>query len=96
MAGIAGGGVIDGALVVGVRALVTKVTGSGYYLVFDETYDKMIQKGVEWTNNMTYLKDADSLGSRFVLAPDFVVREGGTFWKEVWYLIENGIPWEMF
>ena len=42
MAGIAGGWVIDGALVVGVRALVTKATGSGYYLVFDETYDKML------------------------------------------------------
>lgn len=42
MAGIACGGVIDGALVVGVRALVTKATGSGYYLVFDETYDKML------------------------------------------------------
>ena len=32
----------NGALVVGVRALVTKATGSGYYLVFDETYDKML------------------------------------------------------
>jgi hypothetical protein len=42
MAGIAGGGVIDGALVVGVRALVTKATGSGYYLVSNETYDKML------------------------------------------------------
>lgn len=31
---------------------------------------------------MTYLKDADSLGLHFVLAPDFVVREGGTFGKK--------------
>ncbi len=73
-----------------------QATGSGYYLVSNGTYAKMVQKGVEWTNNMTYLKDANSLGSRFVLAPDFVVREGGTFWKEIQYLIENGIPWEMF
>ena len=73
-----------------------QATGSGYYLVSNGTYDKMVQKGVEWTNNMTYLKDANSLGSRFALAPDFVVREGGTFWKEIQYLIENGIPWEMF
>ena len=73
-----------------------QATGSGYYLVSNGTYDKMVQKCVEWTNNMTYLKDANYLGSRFVLAPDFVVREGGTFWKEIQYLIENGIPWEMF
>ena len=73
-----------------------QATGSGYYLVSNGTYEKMVQKGVEWTNNMTYLKDANSLGSRFALAPDFVVREGGTFWKEIQYLIENGILWEMF
>ena len=73
-----------------------QATGSGYYLVSNGIYDKMVQKGVEWINNMTYLKDANSLGSRFALAPDFVVREGGTFWKEIQYLIENGIPWEMF
>lgn len=73
-----------------------QATGSGYYLVSNGTYYKMVQKGVEWINNMAYLKDANSLGSRFALAPDFVVREGGTFWKEILYLIENGIPWEMF
>ena len=73
-----------------------QLTGSGYYLVSNETYAKMVQKSVEWTNNMTYLKDANSLGSHFALTPDFVVREGGTFWKEIQYLIENGIPWEMF
>ena len=42
MAGIAGGGVIGGALVAGVKALVIKAPGYGYYLVFDETYDKML------------------------------------------------------
>ena len=73
-----------------------QATGSGYYLVSDKIYNKMIQKGVEWTNNMTYLKDANSLGSSFTLVPDFVVKEGGTLWKEIQYLIDNGIPWEIF
>ncbi|MBQ7761385.1 MAG: RHS repeat-associated core domain-containing protein [Clostridia bacterium] len=73
-----------------------QITGSGYYLVADNVYNNMVQKGVEWTNNMTYLKDANALGSKFAIVPDFVVRQGGTFWKEIQYLISNGIPWEMF
>ena len=73
-----------------------KATGSGYYLVSNGTYDKMVEKGVEWVNNMTYIKDAHTLGSKFALVPDYVVQQGRTFWQEIQYLIENGIPWELF
>ena len=73
-----------------------EATGSGYYLVSNGTYDKMVEKGVEWLNNMTYIKDAHTLGSKFALVPDYVVQQGRTFWQEIQYLIENGIPWELF
>ncbi len=74
---------------------VAKTIRSAYYLVSNGTYDKMLQKWEERTNNMTYLKDANSLSSRFALVTDFVVREGGTFWNKTQYLIENEIPWKM-
>ena len=41
-------------------------------------------------------KDANSLGSKFALVPDYIVKQERTFWQEIQYLIENGIPWEMF
>lgn len=45
---------------------------------------------------MIYIKDAYALGSKFILAPDYVVRASSTFGKEIQYLISNGIPWELF
>ena len=70
-------------------------TGSGYYLIPDKVYKSLQSTGQAWANNLQYLKDANTLGSQFVLAPDFVVRTGGTFWMEIQYLIEQGIAWIM-
>ena len=36
-------------------------------------------KGIEWVNNLQYLKDANALGSKFVLSPDYVVFQTGTY-----------------
>ena len=71
-------------------------TGSGYYLIPDKVYNSLQSTGQAWANNLQYLKDANALGSQFVLAPDFVVRTGGTFWQEIQYLIEQGIAWIMY
>ena len=73
-----------------------KLTASGYYLVSDGKYEKMVEKGVAWVNNMTYIKDAHTLGSKIALVPDYIAKQGYTFWQEIQYLIENGIPWELF
>lgn len=90
---------IKGTTVLGnmsVYVAAAEATGSGYYLVSTGTYHKMVEKGVAWVNNMTYIKDAHTLGSKFALVPDCVVQQGCTFWQEIKYLIENGIPWELF
>ena len=73
-----------------------KLTASGYYLVSDGKYEKMVEKGVALVNNMTYIKDAHTLGSKIALVPDYIAKQGYTFWEEIQYLIENGIPWELF
>ena len=46
--------------------------------------------------NLQYLKDASSLGSLFLLMPDEVVKGTSVLIKEIYYLIENGIPWVMW
>ena len=51
--------------------------------------------GIEWENNLLYLIDANSLGTNFVISPEFVVKSGGTLWNEIQYLISNNIPWIM-
>lgn len=49
----------------------------------------LVTKGTsEWIYENWYLV--------LIFAITFMVPIGGTFWKEIWYLIENGIPWEMF
>ena len=53
-------------------------------------------KRIGWANNLQYLKDANALGSKFILSPDYVVLQTGTFWKEIQYLVGKGIPWMMF
>ena len=74
---------------------VAKSVNAGFYRIKDSLYDELAAKGIEWTNNMKYLKDANALGSRFVLSPDYIVLENGTLWKEIQYLISNNIPWIM-
>ncbi|PKK99051.1 MAG: hypothetical protein CVV57_04385 [Tenericutes bacterium HGW-Tenericutes-2] len=69
-----------------------KATGSGYYLISEKLYQSLTP--VErWASNLQYLKDAHTLGTQFVVAPDYVVRAGGTLWQEIQYLIEQGIAW---
>ncbi len=70
-----------------------KAVGAGTYHIANWLYNTLYQRGIEWSNNMTYLKDANSLGSQFVLYPEHVVKELKTLWMEIQYLIENGIPW---
>ena len=73
-----------------------QAAGSGYYQISNKLYKQLFDQGVSWANNSTYLKDAISLGSSFALVPDKVVEATGTFWQEIQYLIQNGIPWQMF
>ena len=71
-----------------------QATKSGYYYLVKSllTGEKV---SYHWENNLQYIKDAISLGSQFVLAPDEVVKAAGTLIKEIQYLIENVIPWIM-
>ena len=75
---------------------IAKNVKAGFYRIADSLYDDLLAKGIEWTNNMKYLKDAYSLGTQFVISPDYVVLQGGTLWKEIQYLITNNIPWIMY
>ena len=68
-----------------------KEVGAGFF----RCVEKFIFK-YRWEDNLQYIKDAISLGTQFVLVPDEVVKATGTLMKEIWYLIENGIPWIMF
>ncbi|MDD2259455.1 MAG: hypothetical protein WC278_05750 [Bacilli bacterium] len=70
-----------------------KATGSGYYLISDDLYNKLQLSNQGWSNNLQYLKDAHKLGTQFVVALDFVVRSGGILWQEIQYLVEQGIAW---
>lgn len=70
-------------------------TGSGFYLISEELYNSMTL-AQQWENNMQYLKDANVLGTQFVLFTERVVQAGTTFWKEIQFLIENNIPWIIF
>jgi RHS repeat-associated protein len=70
-----------------------KATGSGYYLISNNLYDKLQLSNQSWNNNLQYLKDAHKLGTQFVVAPDHVVLAGGTLWQEIQYLVEQGIAW---
>ena len=74
---------------------IAKSVKAGFYRIKDSLYDDLLAKGLEWTNNMQYLRDANALGSYFVLSPDYVVLQNGTLWKEIQYLISNNIPWIM-
>ena len=67
---------------------------AGYFLIpFDKTPTSL---GFDmWTSNMTYLTDANKLGSQFVIVPEKVVEAGTFLWREIHFLIENSIPWIM-
>ena len=69
--------------------------GAGVYYIITPLYDYLKSKGFEWTNNLQYLIDANSLGTQFVISPEFVVLSDGTLWQEIHYLISNNIPWIM-
>ena len=75
---------------------IAKQMKAGYYRISDPLYNALKSKGVEWANNLQYLKDANTLGSKFVLSPDYVVLQTGTLWKEIQYLAARGIPWIMY
>ena len=67
---------------------------AGYFLI---PFDKIpTSLGFDmWTSNMTYLTDANKLGSQFVIVPEKVVEAGTFLWREIHFLIENSIPWIM-
>ena len=72
-----------------------KATGSGFYLIKPELWESLSDVD-KLTNNLLYLKDAYSLGSQFVLAPDFVALSTKTLIHEIHFLVENNIPWILF
>ena len=74
---------------------LAKSIGAGVYYILPSLYEYLKSMGKEWTNNLQYLIDANSLGTQFVISPEFVVLSGGTLWMEIQYLISNGIPWIM-
>lgn len=69
--------------------------GASFYHIPNIVYNYLESKGIEWANNLQYLIDANSLGTQFVISPEFVVLSDGTLWKELQYLISNNIPWIM-
>ena len=73
---------------------IAKGISAGYFFIpFDKTPSSL---GFDmWTSNMTYLIDANKLGSQFVIVPEKVVEVGTFLWKEIHFLIENSIPWIM-
>ena len=69
--------------------------GAGYYSISKELVMKIGDYN-QYLHNMTYLKDANTLGTRFVVYADQVVQAGTGLWHEIHYLIANNIPWMSF
>ena len=65
--------------------------GAGYYLISNDLYSRLVERGMSLANNLQYLKDAYRAGSQFVICPDYLVRTGGALWQEIHYLVEQGI-----
>ena len=72
---------------------IAKAVNAGTYHIPTFWYKHLQSIGKEWINNLQYLIDATSLGTQFVVAPEYVVLEDGTLWQEIQYLITNNIPW---
>ena len=66
--------------------------GAGYYYISKELVMKIGDYN-QYLHNMTYLKDANMLGTRFVIYATEVVKNSSGLWKEIQFLIENNIPW---
>ena len=50
---------------------------------------------LQWANNIEYISDAIKLGSNFVVTGLRSANPASALWKEIEYLIENGILWEL-
>ena len=74
---------------------IAKTINAGVYYILPSLYDYLKSIGQEWSNNLQYLIDANSLGTQFVISPEYVVLSTGTLWQEIQYLISNNIPWLM-
>lgn len=70
-------------------------TGAGYYLISNQLWDKL-SVAERWVSNAGYLVDSIKLGSNFVIYSERIVNDGSSLWYEIQFLIEHGIPWEMF
>jgi len=70
------------------------MTNSGYYDI-GNTWEKLnqLQRTV---NNSQYLSDANKFGSHFIIYTDKVTKIAMALWEEIQYLLENGIPFEVF
>ena len=44
---------------------------------------------------MQYMPDANQLGSAFAVIPEKVVEAGTALWRDIHFLIEHGIPWQL-
>ena len=71
-----------------------KIIGGGVYSISTSAFESMnaFQK---WASNSQYLADANSLGSQFIIVTEKIVKETSWLFREIQYLIEHGIPWEM-
>ncbi len=72
-----------------------KATASSFYSIPDSLW-KSLTADQRWTNNEQFMRDANALGSKFVIYSEQVVKTVKTLWKELQFLLENGIPWEVF
>lgn len=52
-------------------------------------------ESIIWSNNVQYISDAYKLGSQFEIVATRVLDNSRWLWKEIQYLMENNIPWEM-
>ncbi len=67
---------------------------AGYFFIDPKKWET-ISDFAKWASNETYLADANKLGSQFVIVPEEVVKISDVLWKEIQFLIQNGIPWYM-
>ena len=69
--------------------------GAGCFNIPPNVYDAMAD-AEKWANNAQYIDDAISLGSKFVIYAEKVVKDTSVLWNEVQHLIERGIAWIMY
>ena len=74
---------------------LAKYIGASAFNIPEEIY-LSLNPCEQWKLNATFLNDAITLGSEFVVTGIRAAKPTSALWDEIEFLIEHGIDWRMF